>query len=179
MDELRLALQRLRRFDIAAGTHVTLSFVPEAGLFELLTHRTIEIALEDPVFGFEPHQRGPVLAEVTESGRKLFAILVELRIEQRLKKCLEQNLSDSNLPILDETTLHGLFPESVTHFQKLQWEFVPLKFREHAHKDIESERVLPFVENEKVSSGGFSTVFKVKVHPLYHDFEPCSDKQGE
>lgn len=177
MDELRLAFQRLRRFDIAGGTHITLAFVPEAGLFELLTRRTIETALEDPVFGFEPHQRGPVSVEVTEGARKLFAILVELRIEQRLKKCLEKNLLDSNLPILDETILHGLFPESVTHFHKLQWEFVPLKLREHAHKDIESERVLPFVENEKLSSGGYSTVFKVKVHPLYHDFEPCSSEQ--
>jgi hypothetical protein len=177
MDELRLAFQRLRQFDIAGGTHVTLPFVPEDGLFELLTSHTIETALEDPVFGFEAHQQGPVSVEVMEGARKLFAILVELRIEQRLKKCLEKNVLDSNLPILDETILHDLFPESATHFRKLQWEFVPLKLREHAHKDIESERVLPFVDNEKISSGGFSTVFRVKVHPWYHNFEPSSREQ--
>jgi hypothetical protein len=109
MDELRLAFQRLRRFDIAGETHTTLPFVPEPDLFELLTRHAIETALEDPVFGFEPHQRGPISLEVTEGARKLFAILVELRIEHRLKKCLERNFLDSNLPILDETILHGLF----------------------------------------------------------------------
>ncbi|KAH7086776.1 kinase-like domain-containing protein [Paraphoma chrysanthemicola] len=179
MDDLRLAFQRLRRFEIAGGTHTTLSFVPEAALFELLTRREIETALKDPVFGFEPHQRRPVSIEVADGARKLFAILVELRLERRLKTCLEKNLSDSNLPILGETILHGLFPESATHFSKLQWEFVPLKLREHTHKDIEPERVLPFVENKRLSSGGYSTVFKVKVHPLYHDFEPCSGEQPE
>jgi hypothetical protein len=70
-------------------------------------------------------------------------------------------------------------PESVTHFRKLQWEFVPLKLREHAHKDIESERILPFVKNDKLSSGGFSDVYKVRIHPLYHDFKPYSNEQRE
>jgi hypothetical protein len=174
MDDLRLKLQRLRQFSRQDGSTTTLPFVPEADLYSLLTRDTLENALASPTFDLEPHQRELVAGEIIDGAQKIFAILVELRMEGKLKTCLEKCLMDSSLPILEEKRLAEIFPESALNFQKLQWEYVPLKFREHSHKDLESGCILPFVENTKLSSGGFSTVFKVIIHPLYQDWKPST-----
>lgn len=172
MDDLRLKLQRLRQFSRLDGSTTTLSFVTEADLYSLLTRDTLENALTNPAFHLEPHQREYVAGEVIDGARKIFAIVVELRMEGKLKTCLEKCLTDSSLPILEEKRVMEIYSESVSHFQRLQWEYVPLKLRERSHKDLESGYILPFVENTKLASGGFSTVFKTIIHPLYQDWQP-------
>jgi hypothetical protein len=174
MDELRLKIQHLRKLPSQEGSSILLPFVPEADLFSLLSRGTITNALADSKFQLEHHQRGPVADEVVDGARKIFAILVELRLEDKLKKCLEKCLTDSSLPVLEEKRLGELFPESATHFEKLQWEYVPLKFREGAHKDLESGRILPYVKNTKITSGGFSTIFNITIHPSYQDWHRSS-----
>ena len=174
MDDLRLKLQWLRHFRRQDGTNTRLPFVPEASLYSLLTLDTLKTALASPTCHLEPHQREPVAREVFDSARKIFAILVELRLEGKLKGCLEKCLTDSNLPILEDKRLSELFPESLSHVQSLQWQYFPLKFREFSHKDLGSKHVLPFIDNTRLTSGGFSTVFKIAVHPLYQDWEPST-----
>jgi hypothetical protein len=162
MDGLRIALQGLRQYQ-KDDSCKTLRFVPERALFSLLTAEKVRGALADPAFKLERHRLDPLTSEVVDVARKIFAILIELRIEDRLAECLERCLTDTNLPIA-EKTLNELFPESASLFWKLQWEYVPLKFREGSHKNIESDRVLPFIEDEELSSGGSSKVFRVKIH---------------
>lgn len=174
MDNLRLRLQRLRQFRRQDGTNTTLPFVPEADLYSLLNLDTLKTALASPTCHLEPHQREPVAREVFDGARKIFAILLDLGLEEKIKGCLEKCLKDSNLPILEEKELSELFPESSSRFQNLQWQYLPLKFREYSHKDLGSNHVLPFIDNTRVSSGGFATVFKVAVHPLYQDWEPST-----
>lgn len=171
MDELRLALQHLRQLKCENGNVGTLNFVPEPDLVKLITYDTVMRAFEDPAFELKRHQYEPLATEVIESGaRKLFSILVELRIEKVLKRCLEKNITDATLPILEEQRLQSLVPESATHFGKLQWEYFPLKLREYSHKDLEPNRLLPYIANEPLSSGGFSAVFKVKIHSWYYNW---------
>ncbi|OAL51491.1 kinase-like protein [Pyrenochaeta sp. DS3sAY3a] len=167
MDELRLALQHLRHSKCETGSNGTLNFVPEPDLVKLITRDTVMRALEDPAFKLKQHQYEPIATEVDESARKLFSILVELRLEKFLKSCLEKNITDATLPILEEPRLESLVPESATHFEKLQWEYFPLKLRENTHKDLEPKRILPYIANEPLSFGGSSAVFKVKIHSWY------------
>jgi hypothetical protein len=170
MDELRLKIHDLRKFRSQEGPYTLLPFVPEAGLFSLLSRGTISNALADSKFRLESHQREPTANEVVDGARKIFAILVELRLEDKLKKCLEKCLTDSTLPVVEEKRLGDIFPESVAHFERLQWEYIPLKFRQGAHKDLEPGRILPYVKNTKKSSGGFSTIFNITIHPSYQDW---------
>ena len=107
----------------------------------------IESSLADPIFNRDSYQWEPLAGEICEGARKILAILVELRMEARLKICLEKSLTDSNLPVLENQRLLGYFPESALQFQKLQWEYAPLKFQERSHKDLDPACVLPFVEN--------------------------------
>ena len=174
MDPLRLQLQQLREFSYPDGSIRTLPFVPETNLRELLTREALNDALLSSSFHLEPHQREYVVSEVRDGALKIFAILVELRIEGQLKTCLEKCLTDSALPILDPKRLEEIFPESVSHFQKLQYEYVPLKFREFSHKYLENNLILPYIENIEIASGAFSKVFKSTVHPFYQDWEPSN-----
>lgn len=179
MDDLRKKLQQLRRFPSEDGTStpneddtsITLPFVPKRPLYALLTRDLVETALADPTFHFGLHERDVYVDHVFHRARRIFAIFVELRAEYKLKLCLEKNLRDKNFPILEEKRILEIFPESASHFQRLQWEYFPLKFQQGMHKDLSSSYILPFIRNTKLSSGGFSTVFKVTIHPSYQDWD--------
>ncbi|KAI8934449.1 hypothetical protein NX059_009181 [Plenodomus lindquistii] len=170
MDQLRISLQDLRISAGKDGTVNSLAFVPEPALFELLTQDTVTAALEDNAFLLEAHQRLPTAKEVVRCSRKLFSILVELRMEYQLKQCLEKQMSDSNLPIKNEAQLRDEFPECATQFNKLQWEYFPVHLREHFHIEMSTNQIVPYLKNEKISSGGFSKVFKIRFHPSYQNW---------
>ena len=174
MDELRQELQDLKKFPRQDESTVRPPFVPESALYSLLTTDRVRNALANSAFGLEHHQREQVAREVIDEARKIFAILVEMRIEERLKKFLDNCLTDPALPILDGGRLHEILPESTIHFQSLQWQYVPQKFRERTHKNLRPGCVLPFVEDKKLASGAFSTVFRAKIHPEYQDWQPGS-----
>ncbi|OCK98959.1 kinase-like protein [Cenococcum geophilum 1.58] len=90
---------------------------------------------------------------------------------------LERCVMDSALP-LSEAKLSEMIPESASHFQKLQWEYIPFKFREHFHSALEPQRILPFIHDKQFSSGGFSTVYKVTMHSLYQNWDHSRKAQG-
>jgi hypothetical protein len=169
-DNLRLGLQRLREIPDKDRSTQTLQFVSEGSLRELLTQEKIENSLASPSFSIPNHQHKFVAAEIFENGRKIFAILIELRLEAKLTMFLERCVMDSALP-LSEAKLSEIIPESASHFQKLQWEYIPFKFREHFHSALEPQRILPFIRDKQFSSSGFSTVYKVTVHSLYQNWD--------
>lgn len=159
MDDYRLRLQRLRQYTRRDGSIQTLPFVPEADLYSRLTRNTLEDALANPAFHLEPNQRVPTAGEVMNGARKIFAILIQLRFEEKLKTCLEKSLMDSNLPIQDEKGSKKYFPSPRHSFRSYNGS----KFRSSSEStpigNLDSGCILPFVKNTKISSGEFSTVF--------------------
>jgi serine/threonine protein kinase len=124
--------------------------------------------------------------------RKIFGILTMMNKGGEIEKFLFHHLPDAKLPlrIPDSAEIRRpLQPElaifeswsdsDIRSFSSTQWSFLAPFFRRGtqskiSHYNLESKIVLPFLEDKDLSEprpGGFSTVFRVQIHPDHYNFD--------
>jgi hypothetical protein len=156
---------RLQACKIPAAGQASRQFLPEGSLEELLSFAEITSALSDPAFQIPSYKLESTAQIILAESRKVFAILVDLRLEYALRLMIESDCLDSHLP-LSERDLKDIVPEAAGDIVKKQWEYIAYTFRKGAYqRKIQNERILPFLQETKIGGGGFSIVYEVIIHP--------------
>lgn len=108
---------------------------------------------------------------ITDTARKVFAVLVERNLGYALASFIESELTDGELPV-DEKRLEDLLPKGdVKGFVSHQWEYLVYTFRKGLYqRRIRTEKILPYIEERKIGHGGYSNVYEVFVHPAHQEF---------
>lgn len=145
--------------------------------------------------------------EHVSSFKKIFAILVLCEKPNAIPKFLEEDISDSDLPLLKTTPsgtsspniyhlarrgqqdtlkcFHGWSHTAVWRFEEWQWSTIAPFFHRGGkkyvpHLELQDQVALPFEQDSRFPDktrtyqrlefeGGFSNVFKVRIHPDHHD----------
>ncbi|KAF4536841.1 Protein kinase domain-containing protein [Lasiodiplodia theobromae] len=178
MDILQQLRCRIRAAKVDAAGQVGRCFIPEGSIEGLLPRDDIATALQKEDFQIPFHKRQTTADLIVEEGRLIFAILLETNLEFKLPHLLEQRVTDKRLP-LDESRSRQIFEENASHFFNNQWSFLPYKFRRFAfHNQLQKEEVLPYIEENQIGGGGFSTVYKVRIHPKQDELHESSPASG-
>ena len=145
-------------------------FVPQGCLGDVLNLDEVIQVLGEAVFNSPVHKRENTAKTILLEAPKIFAILLELHCEQSLVRFIENDVLDSRLPF-DEATLHHVIPEAAKRFECLQYEYLAYRFqRGQYHKRLSEKQILPYTRQEKIGGGGFSTVYRVRVHSSHQNF---------
>ena len=166
-------------------------FIPADKLYSMLDMETVATVLDeiaelkprdrahaDPAHYFteEDHER------VYQRYRVVLAILIDLSREEFLAAFYPWVTTDDSYLPFTKAALEEADPElnSDTDFLKRQYDFLPPTLTRNAFTWSE-DYVLPFVEVERIGSGHYGTVDKVKVYELYDqlDLPPFLGKEGE
>ena len=167
LSKLRTRLQILRSSSTAPYLK---TFVPEGALSHFFRTDEVIDALGEEVINIPTHKRETTAGIICNEASKVFAILLELHWEQFLPRFIENDILDSRLP-LDEATLKHLIPEAMKGFASLQYEYLAYRFRSgQYHKKLSEHQILPYVHSEYIGGGGFSSVYKVRVHSSHQNF---------
>ena len=141
--------------------------------------------------GIAPYSIHETVGVIMKDGYKVFAILVVIRKVQCISKFIEHdqfqdpgtNGLDSRLPF-SENTIESFL--GITRFFEVQWEFVvPIFFPRSIHRSLHADTVLPYIQEEELSEGGFGVIYKVTLHsshqrlPLPFLEEVCKKKSGK
>jgi serine/threonine protein kinase len=165
-------------------------FWPISALDALVTEEAIERELRGriPALGLE---RSHLPSQIARTSRKLFAILVYLEKGSLITAFLDENITDSDLPL--EAPLARVGQENrgrlskvfanrpsrdINDFCRVQWYLLaPIFNRLHEHYELDDNVVLPFIENGESSAqqGGYSEVWEVKIHPAHHQLRSSLD----
>ena len=169
LGDLRHQIQTLKR--PAAGQKIR-HFLPNGTLENLLTFDIVQDALSDPSFQIPPYKRNSTAQTIINEARKVFAVLVELKLEHTLAQFIENDTMDKYLPV-DEKALEGfLSGGDARDFVWRQWEYLAYNFRRGPYqRQIRTEIILPYLEERKIGGGGYSTVYEVIIHCEHQDFE--------
>ena len=133
--------------------------------------------LSDNVFDIPRHKQESTAHIIREDALKVFSILVDLNWPQKLSSFIESDVLDSSLP-LDEQSLKSLVPQAWASFKALQWDYLAYRFRKGQYQiKLRQELVLPFIDQEPLGSGGYSTVYKVTIHPAHQSLIPEAMRQ--
>jgi len=145
------------------------TFVPDGDLAKLFHTEALELALGLPAFKIPHHKVASMARLVIDEAQKILAICLELNVEHDLVKFIENDITDSALP-LDISRLSSLIPEAAARFEELQWKYMACRFRKgQYHRILPRNRVLPYVGQMHIGGGGFSKVYKVSIHPAHQD----------
>jgi hypothetical protein len=143
--------------------------MPEGSLSAILNIQNVTEALADPRFNIPSHKLEDAANTVIEQGLKVFSILLELNCERYLSVFIENDCLDSSLT-LPENLLAEIIPEGAAHFHKLQFQYKPYFLRKSQyHRNLGNLQVLPYVEQENIGGGGFSSVYAVSIHRAHQN----------
>lgn len=149
-------------------------FLPEGSLDQI--YREIDLAdiLCSSSFQVEQHKLDSVVNIVSTEGRKVFAILADLKLEHALFRFIEYGILDRILPIVEEKRLESILnPHERNEFMRRQWEFFAHKFSKRIYSQrLSREHILPYVDQTEIGGGSFSTVYDVLVHPTHQNVDP-------
>ena len=174
LDSLRQRLQELR---LAAAGQEPRRFLPDRELRRVLVKHEVEAALKSGCFDIEDHKWENVALAVVTGGLKTFAILVELRLESELERFLENDILDTKLP-LNDILLKGTIPLHASQFEQLQWDYVAFQFRkDRYHQVIPPACILPYTEQTSLRGGGYSRVYRVRIHAAYQNLLSNSEEK--
>ena len=163
-------------FDIRIKNAEGKYFIPNKALEDVLSAERIRTCIL--YSSIEEIRRADVLRVIENGGKRVFAILVLLGKEYLMANFVQNdhmlqgtNL-DSKLPLRVEPLGTMLLDERVaSEFYQRQWELLPPFFQEDRnHRILESETVLPFIEQEELAQGGFGDVFRVTLDSNQHAF---------
>lgn len=149
-------------------------FLPEGSLDQIFR----EIDLSDVLCGFpfrvDYHKLQTFVEIVSVEGKKVFAILVDLKLEYALISFIEYGILDRILPIVEEKKLGPVLkPHERGEFMQRQWEYFAHKFSKRMYSQrLSREQILPYVEQTEIGGGSFSTVYDVLVHPAHQNIDP-------
>ena len=167
LSNIRCHLQELRNHNADPNLKV---FVPKGCSGDVFKIDEVTQALGEAVFNIPIPKRETTARIVLDEAPKIFAILLELHWEQSLVRFIENDVLDSRLP-LDDVALKHVIPEAVKRFECLQYKYLAYQFRRgQYHKRLSEKQILPYIRQEKIGGGGFSTVYRVRVHSSHQNF---------
>ena len=170
LEKIRSKLQTEMLRKDAAGQE-SRKFIPEGSLQQLLRSEDITNSLRDPKLGIPWYKIETTKSTVLQTASKVFAILIDLGLESKLIDFIEHDLLDSSLPASKDRLREVLHEASeLFSFEQLQWDYFPYRIsRGQYAKKIPKPMVFPYTEQTQIGSGGFSTVYRVVVHPDHQD----------
>ncbi|KAL9120617.1 MAG: hypothetical protein Q9187_002825 [Circinaria calcarea] len=176
--ELSNIKNRLRSLKSSVNGSNVKTFVAEGCLTEIYNIDEVSRALAEPIFNIPSHKLESTARIVLNEAPKIFAILLELHCEQVFVRFVESDVLDSRLP-LDEAILRNIIPEAAQRFECLQWEYLAYQFkRGQYHKKLSQKQVLPYLQQENIGGGGYSTVYRVLIPPQHQTFIGDASSKG-
>lgn len=162
--------KRLQENKIPAAGQQQREFLPNGCLEQLLNREYVLDVLSHPTLGIPFHKRESAADSVLNEGQKVFAILVEMRLQEALAAFIENEILDSALPV-DKTQLEGIIScDDVQKFVNHQWDYLAYEFRKGSYqRKIRDEIILPYLEQTRIDRGS-SPVYKVLVHRAHQKF---------
>ena len=148
-------------------------FLPNGSLDQILHETCILEILHDSSFRIDPHKLDSTVEIVSKEGRKVFAILVELRLEHALAGFIENDILDKALPAQESKLAAVLEFDRRRNFLQRQWEYLAYNFTGDMYqRALEAEMIIPYLKQTEIGGGGFSTVYDVLVHPAHQNIDP-------
>ncbi|KAF2110564.1 kinase-like domain-containing protein [Lophiotrema nucula] len=171
--------RRIQSLKIPAAGQKSRFFVPNGALDSLLTLDTVQGVLAERSFSVPPHKIQNTAQTIVDEAKKIFAILIDTKAEGSLGQFIESDTLDKCLPV-EVTLLQKLLPEAdVQEVLLRQWEYMAYNFRRGPYqRQVRTEVVLPYLEQTKIGSGGFSTVYEIMVHTSHQNFESDVERIG-
>lgn len=172
------ALEKLRdlllRNKVQAIDQGQQKFLPEGSLDQIFREIDLTDILCSTSFQVKSHKLDYVAHVVSTEGRKLLAILADLKLEHALLRFVEYGILDRILPIVEKKRLESILdPHERDEFMRRQWEFLAHTFSKRIYSQrLGPEHILPFVGQTKIGGGSFSTVYEVLIHPRHQDIDP-------
>ena len=161
-------------------------FIPAGDLEQVLTHDSIKAELQR-------HGLEDLYSFVCQRAKNFFAILLLIRKLDALETLITEDLGDELLPVVDsalesrtDERLQAAFSvwdiDTREEFFEMQWTVLVPVFCEAEHLKLYDNARLPFIETNRIASGGFGSVHRVKIHRHHEKFEelgsPTSQKVG-
>ena len=149
------------------------SFLPRESLDQILHRENISESLADPSFCIQRHKFTGTVDLVFNEGKRIFAILEEIKLEFALVGLVEHGIFDRALPFSEER-LKPVLAESTDRerFVERQWAYLAHDFRRIQYvQRLSVDCVIPYVEQTEIEGGGFSQAYKVLVHPTYQNVD--------
>ena len=147
-------------------------FIPQKSLYNLLTMDKIRLALTN-CNDIPPYHIDELVETILRGGRKIFAILVLLKGEEKhisrfvRSDGFQRRALDNKLPFSEEA-LDQMLPQDAVHdFYRLQWEFLAPTFAKGIlHRVLDPRICLPFLrQRDTEKEGGFGHIYEVEIHP--------------
>ncbi|KAF3059824.1 Cyclin-dependent kinase 3 [Daldinia childiae] len=166
MSKLRDRLERS-----LVENHETKWYLPEPRLNAILDEKTISDVIKSKIM---PQYQDEVRKAVLAGGKKIFAILIMIGKEQDIVRFIQNDHMqdqplDAKLPFNKDNLVHILGETNGNLFHRKQWSVLAPRIRGDAsHRDFDLGTILPITENKKIGSGGFSTVYEIKLNPEHH-----------
>ena len=146
-------------------------FVPEDQLNDLMSTGTVATLLSK----ISPAYRVPEITDfVLQRATKIFSVLILISEVEQVTRFIEHDQFgthrvDHQLPFM-EIRLTEIFEDRfvASKFYDNQWQFIAVTFSgQVTPRNLEKRTVLPFLSQSYISTGGFGSVWKVKIHPSY------------
>jgi len=176
----------------------TSHFLPRSELDRLINRETVAAEPTKARVSIDDAQRRLVYTDY----RKIFATLVMASQPSAILEFVRCRVDDRRLPLPyrardeivgmtndQETQLHSLFTalEANTAEEFLKWQHVinPPQLQlawncatqERPHASFHEQAVLPFTHVEQSNSGGYGTIFRVRIHPDHHrGYQPAQEE---
>ncbi|KAI3323108.1 kinase-like protein [Xylariaceae sp. AK1471] len=153
-------------------------FIPHEALYRLLSKdELLEAVTTDDKIPW--YLREPTAEWIMKKGRRIFGILIVLHgKESYISDFMELDMVDGHLPF-SQQVLKDSIPDIAAEFYAAQWEFAAPTFaRNVIHRVLQPDHRLPFITNERFTSGGFGEIYKIAIHP-HHQAAPLLEKSGQ
>lgn len=146
-------------------------FMLATALDQVLNYETVLSVLHDPAFeSVQPYQKEDAAQVIMREGRKAFAVLVEADCTLHLPTFIEEGLL-SALPIADDVLQNYVSADESRRFQAAQAQYNVHVFRRGKWmRKIPKTARLPYVKQERIGAGGFSTVWSVDICSQAQEF---------
>lgn len=166
-------------------------FIPQDVLKKLMTRQAVLDELEHAFDGdcsAKGEERNEIVEFTMERAMRLFAILLLIGKTKWILNFMTESVSDADLPFqssdiktngnllatYNPARIHRFLGKwsswDIQEFSRFQWTLLAPVFelgRSPRHYDFQSDRILPFLEDDESSrkSGGYGLVWRVKIHP--------------
>lgn len=172
--------QRLLDTQIPWGTH---RFIPADALNRVITQQAVHEEL-DRSTDLSASDISLISHTISESARKIFAILVCIGKVDLISSFLRESIIDADLPfnipkgssqqkewVSPIEAFEGWSSRELDDFRRVQWYFLAPVFTgaRPQHYELDDNCVMPFIKDteHEAQSGGFSDVWEVVIHPAH------------
>jgi hypothetical protein len=133
-------------------------FVSLEFLRQLFTPQFVRTCLESS----EISQTRDLVDAIIYKAPKLFAVLLLIERENRIKSLLERGWDDDAWPLLEIEVPEFDIIQKKEEFYRAQW-FIPPVLTKERHLELPGDAPLPFVQKDFGGNGSFGVIWKVKV----------------